>query len=191
MIGNDIIDLNETRKTSNWERPGFMQKIFSIREQEMIYASANPFTKVWQLWSMKESAYKVFIQAGGERFFNPSKIECRINTSNCGQVILNRTLLNTSTSFHSNYLFTTAISAQSAIETRIFELAESNSSYQSNFMHEQVLTDFAKNNSIDIADISLQKTSTGVPVLYLQNKPLSTSLSISHHGNYGAYSILM
>ena len=61
MLGNDIIDINETRRTTNWERPRFIEKIFTFKEQRMITKSADPFTTVWHLWSMKESAYKVFI----------------------------------------------------------------------------------------------------------------------------------
>jgi len=68
MVGNDIIDLGETRRSTNWERPGFVQKIFTPKEQGFINASADPFSIVWRLWSMKESAYKVFLQTGVDRF---------------------------------------------------------------------------------------------------------------------------
>ena len=53
MVGNDIIDLNEARRSSNWERPGFVQKIFTAKEQSIIRDSIDPFTTVWHLWSMK------------------------------------------------------------------------------------------------------------------------------------------
>ena len=63
-----------------------MQKIFTLKEQSIIATSADPFKTVWRLWSMKESAYKVFIQAGGIRFFNPTKIECSLHSLENGQV---------------------------------------------------------------------------------------------------------
>ena len=190
MIGNDIIDIYETRNSTNWERPGFMQKVFTTNEQQTINASADPFATVWHLWSMKESAYKVFIQGGGSRFFNPTKIECRLDSSKKGQVKIDNTILNTNTSINSNYIFSIATIGNYGIDTRIFQLTEYNSKYQSNFMHQQVLNDFAKSNSINCDELLIQKTKTGVPTLYLKNKLLNVSLSITHHGKYGAYSIL-
>ena len=34
MIGNDIVDLDLARKESNWKRKGFLDKIFSLQEQQ-------------------------------------------------------------------------------------------------------------------------------------------------------------
>lgn len=190
MIGNDIIDIQETRRSTNWERPRFMLKIFSTLEQKTIHASTDPFSTVWQFWSMKESAYKVFIQAGGERFFNPSKIECRIDDSKNGEVKIGNISLITNTLINTNYIFTTAVMDNDAINTRIFQLAENSNKSQSSFMHEQIINDFAKSNSLNSADLILQKSNTGIPILFYKNKRLNTSLSISHHGKYGGYSFL-
>ena len=46
MIGNDIIDLAETRLRSNWKRPGFLEKVFSVEEQKIIHASIDQFQTV-------------------------------------------------------------------------------------------------------------------------------------------------
>jgi phosphopantetheinyl transferase (holo-ACP synthase) len=190
VVGNDIIDINETRRSSNWERPRFMQKIFTLKEQSIISISNDPFTTVWHLWSMKESAYKVFIQAGGNRFFNPTKIECRLDSSKNGQVKIDAITLRTNTSINSNFIFSTATINNPDIDTCIFQLTENNSKQQSNFIHQQVLKNFAKNNSLNCAELLIQKTKTGVPTLYYKNKLLDKSFSITHHGKYAAYSIL-
>ncbi len=42
MIGNDIVDLVQARFQSNWKRKGFVQKIFTQKEQELIFSSKNP-----------------------------------------------------------------------------------------------------------------------------------------------------
>ena len=144
MVGNDIIDINETRRSSNWERPRFMQKIFTIKEQSIISISNDPFTTVWHLWSMKESAYKVFVQAGGNRFFNPTKIECSLDSSKNGQVKIDTITLRTNTSINSNFIFSIATINNPDIDTCIFQLTENNSKQQSNFIHQQVLNNFAK-----------------------------------------------
>jgi phosphopantetheinyl transferase (holo-ACP synthase) len=190
VVGNDIIDIDETRRSSNWGRPGFMKKIFTPKEQSIITASADPFTSVWRLWSMKESAYKVFIQAGGERFFNPTKIECSFKDSKDGQVRIDTMNLKASTIINANYIFSTAAINNSDIETCIFQLTERNSEQQSNFIHQHLLNDFAKNNDLNSAELKIQKTKSGVPLFRYKNKTLNTSISLSHHGGYGAYSIL-
>lgn len=190
MVGNDIIDIHEARSSSNWERPGFMQKIFTIKEQSIITTSTDPFKTVWRLWSMKESAYKVFIQAGGARFFNPTKIECSLNSLESGQVKIATKTLKTATSINANYIFSTATFDNSNIDTCIFKLPENNIKKQSHFMHEQLLSNFAEKYSLNLAELLLEKSATGVPTLHYRKKLLNTSISITHHGKYGAYSIL-
>ena len=79
MIGNDIVDLQLARTQSNWQRPRFLQKIFTQKEQNFIQQSVNPELEVWKLWTMKESAYKIFNRETGIRGFFPWKLECSIS----------------------------------------------------------------------------------------------------------------
>lgn len=195
MVGNDIIDIQETKRLSQspksgWQRPGFLEKIFSADEQALIEFSDDPFTTVWQLWSMKESAYKVFIQAGGTRFYNPSKIECQLHSPNSGRVKIDDLILKTNTIINSDYIFSTAVIENSDLVTSIFELSSSDRKQQGNFTHQQLLTDFSKNNSLNYLDLSIQKSAKGVPTLSYQNKKINASISMTHHGKFGAYSIM-
>ena len=195
MVGNDIIDIQETKRLSQspksgWQRPGFLEKVFSPEEQALIDVSAEPFTIVWQLWSMKESAYKVFTQAGGTRFYNPSKIECQLDMPNSGRVKIGNLRLKTNTIINADYIFTTAMVENSDVVTSIFQLPSSNREQQGNFTHQQLLTDFSKNNSLNYSDLSIQKSATGVPTLSYQNKKINASISMTHHGKFGAYSIM-
>jgi phosphopantetheinyl transferase (holo-ACP synthase) len=190
VVGNDIIDISETRRSTNWERPRFLQKIFTTTEQDFINAAVDPFTTVWHLWSMKESAYKVFIQSGSDRFFNPSRIECTVDSLKSGQVKIGETSIKTETTTNSKYIFTTAVLDSSESDNCVFKLADSCFEFQSIYMQSQVLSAFSKNNSLDSTELRIQKTTTGIPTILHKNKPLNCSLSITHHGNYGAYSIL-
>lgn len=189
MLGNDIIDIVEARRSSNWERLGFMQKIFTTAEQSTIKASADPFTSVWRLWSMKESAYKVFIQAGGERFFNPTKIECHIISEENGLAKIGSRTLSTITSINANYLFSTAVVGASAIYSHIIELSGVTRKKKSRFLYEQLLSDFARRHALYRKDLRLKKASTGVPRLHYKSTALDIPISITHHGEYGAYSL--
>lgn len=76
MIGNDIIDLALAKVQSNWKRKGYLDKIFTTQEQLVIFNSDNPESMVWNLWSRKEAAYKIFNRQTGIRAYNPIQFEC-------------------------------------------------------------------------------------------------------------------
>lgn len=79
MIGNDIVDLQLARTQSNWQRPRFIEKIFSQKERDFILASEDPELEVWKLWTMKESAYKIYNRETGIRGFFPWRLECSVS----------------------------------------------------------------------------------------------------------------
>ena len=196
MVGNDIVDIAQTKCSTNWERPGFIQKVFTAEEQSYIEASTDKFCTVWRLWSMKESAYKVFIQVGAHRFFNPTLLQCYINNSSKtgdfkkGKVQIGDMLLRTSTSLNSKYIFTTASIANSSVLTSIQILEGTTPKQQSNFMHEQLLDAVAREKSLNREALCLIKNQNGVPTLVHENTHLKNSVSITHHGSYGAYSFV-
>lgn len=75
MIGNDVVDLAIAQKESNWKRKGFLDKIFTASEQNLILYATNQEQMVWMLWSLKESTYKAYIRTDFKRGFYPIKIE--------------------------------------------------------------------------------------------------------------------
>lgn len=79
MIGNDIIDLVQSRKESNWRRRGFVSKLFDEQEQLLIVNSPDPEIVVWLLWSMKEAAYKIWNRQTGIRKYIPLKLRCSVH----------------------------------------------------------------------------------------------------------------
>jgi phosphopantetheinyl transferase (holo-ACP synthase) len=81
MIGNDVIDLELAEQESNWKRNGFLDKVFTISEQQLIYTAEDQTQMVWVLWSIKESVYKAYLRIQHDRGFYPSKIE--INSLRC------------------------------------------------------------------------------------------------------------
>ena len=76
MIGNDIVDLALAQKESNWKRKGFLDKIFTQNEQLLILNAENPTTMVWNLWSRKEAAYKIYNRQTGIRGYFPLQLKC-------------------------------------------------------------------------------------------------------------------
>jgi phosphopantetheinyl transferase (holo-ACP synthase) len=80
MIGNDIVDLEQAAKESNWQRPGYLNKIFTADEQHIILTSPDPAIMVWQLWSCKEAVYKIVHRYTRIRTYAPSKFNCSISS---------------------------------------------------------------------------------------------------------------
>jgi phosphopantetheinyl transferase (holo-ACP synthase) len=76
MIGNDIIDLSQARAESNWQRKGWVNKIFTDEEQYLIATSEEKELMVWLIWSMKEAAYKIYHREYKEMFYAPCKFSC-------------------------------------------------------------------------------------------------------------------
>lgn len=75
MIGNDVVDLVLAKKESNWKRKGFLNKLFTPFEQDLIHKSTNQDEMIWILWSIKESVYKAYQRINHNPGFYPIKIK--------------------------------------------------------------------------------------------------------------------
>jgi len=82
MIGNDVVDLDLAKTASNWKRKGFLDKIFTKAEQQLILNDENPDILVWDFWSRKEAVYKIFNRETKIRVYNPIQFECSASDSN-------------------------------------------------------------------------------------------------------------
>lgn len=189
MVGNDIVDLNIARKTSGWNRKGFLKKVFTKDEIEAIRGSKDPFEMVWRLWSMKESAYKVYVQQGAERFFNPQRLECRMIKSEKGQVSLGGERINTHTRIHRQYIFTSAITTLKTLaKDHIFYISHPNYSAQSSLTHNRILDCLSTALNLFKSRLEIRKTVFGIPEVLYMGHILPIAISMTHHGHYGACS---
>jgi phosphopantetheinyl transferase (holo-ACP synthase) len=159
MIGNDVIDILQSRKESNWQRRGFIEKIYTLDEQFLITNAADPETMVWILWSMKEAAYKVYNRQTKIREYIPQKLVCSIGLQNhnsiTGSVICSGTTFYTNTILFQDHIHTIAVS------------------------HFDNL-----NKVIEIKKEAISKDKNGLP--YLSNTLQNTiqDVSVSHHGQF-------
>lgn len=76
MIGNDIVDLQLARTQSNWQRPRFLEKVCTNSEVKYILNSENQELAFWKVWTIKESAYKIWNRKTNVKVFNPKYFEC-------------------------------------------------------------------------------------------------------------------
>ncbi|NML41967.1 4-phosphopantetheinyl transferase family protein [Chitinophaga sp. G-6-1-13] len=84
MIGNDVIDLELAAVESNWRRRGYLDKLFSPAEQQLIGQAADLDRMVWLLWSAKEAAYKIIHRDTRQRVYAPLKYEVQLSDADTG-----------------------------------------------------------------------------------------------------------
>ena len=183
-IGNDIVDLDLAKTQSDWQRKGFLEKQFTIKEQKEICSSKNPFLKVWLFWSMKEAAYKCYTQKYQKRFFAPQKFECQLISEKKGIVFFEEAKFYTTTDVNAFYICTIAEGVKQ--ERRILASICSSNKIDSIIKQQLYLE-----TRILPKEIAQKKSTLGVPLYYFKEKLLTNSCSISHHGNYGAFAFTL
>ncbi len=139
MIGNDVIDIQLTRIESNWQRQGFLDKIFSEREQNIIYNADNSEVMVWNLWSKKEAAYKIYNRETNIRTFNPIQFQCFITTNNRDFVICKNQKYYTKTTISQEKIETIALKNYEDFD-KIIDLKDLNSVVKINGIPQDIVS---------------------------------------------------
>ncbi len=180
MIGNDIIDLNLIRNQSNWERRGFLQKLFTEKEQAFIMNSEDPELNVWLLWSMKEATYKAVQRKYKlERFYNPKRFVCeqvKINPGKARGVVCFEEDV-----FEINSLLFPTMIHTSTANTEFSLISENKNSRL------RLLQKIAAQKNIPLESLNISKDKQGIPFVSYRGDNLQIPFSLSHHGNYSAY----
>jgi len=176
MIGNDIVDLRLARLQSNWKRERWFQKVFTASEIEKIQASEEQNLQVWKFWSMKEATYK----AHQRRFrlvpkFNPKQFQCF-----SGKVIINHFAYQISTISEGNFTYSVAQDSSRAYISKL--LINKN-------VKQELLECIASRIGSSLESIQLFKNSLGIPLITIDNEVKDISFSLTHHGNFSAFTI--
>lgn len=189
MIGNDIVDLKFAKLNSRWEEQRFLDKLFNREEQEFILKEDLRFQNIWRLWSMKESAYKAVSRNKGIRKFNPKAFECKLNCETYGVVKFQNETLQTETIVFQDYIYTTAFTDLNVISSSVFNLTEMDPEGQHLEMKAICLNEFSKLRLVPSNTVSIEKTTIGAPLVYIQNTLQKEIISITHHGAFGGLAI--
>lgn len=159
MIGNDIIDIIQSRQESNWQRKGLIEKLFTVDEQLLIQQDQQPEIVLWLLWSMKEAAYKIYNRQTKIREYIPKKLACTIISKNdtycTGQVICEENVYHTKTTISKDSLHTIAVHSFDEL-----------------------------NNTIEIENKNIIKDENGIPYWSNSITNVLQDVSISHHGRF-------
>lgn len=147
MIGNDVVDLELAKKESNWKRKGFLDKLFTKAEQEIIQKAPNQEEMVWVLWSIKESVYKAYQRIDYNEGFYPIKIEI----------------------IDINY-------KKDSIITLFGKVFYGKSTIKNNFIKTIVVLNKSNFNRIQyLNDSEYYKNENGLPIALISNNPISVS----------------
>ena len=194
MIGNDIVDLALAKAESNWKRPRFLDKIFTEKEQRYIHEYPRPDKMVWLLWSMKESAYKLQVQLYKKRFYAPKKFACTVLKLNekdsQGKVICDDFTCFTQSEISNQFVYSISrLEKKEGYLSQTFLLNNSNLKTQHEVVYSRAKMQFAELSGESIDQIILKKNDHGIPCFYLKKDKLNIAVSMTHHGNYGAFAI--
>jgi hypothetical protein len=171
MTGNDIVDLLLAETESNWQRKGWLGKLFGKEEQEIIMQSADKEKMVWLLWSMKESAYKISNRSSGIMSFAPKKIICHLHNVNdteaSGTVYFEDNIYFTHSEISNDYIHTIALTENNFTARNVYIITEKDNQFHA------------------LRDYSFLKDNRGIPFLkHISGK--IWEVSKSHHGRYEA-----
>ncbi|WP_299253036.1 4'-phosphopantetheinyl transferase superfamily protein [uncultured Aquimarina sp.] len=178
MIGNDIVDLKLASVQSNWQRKGWLQKIFTESEQDRIWDAENSNHMVWKLWSMKEAAYKAH-----QRLFslspkyNPNDFIC--TDSN---VMVHNYNYQTVSKQTEKYIYTIAYTDQSNFISKVF--TDKSLEYKSKLVYY-----IADVMNVNLSAVTLQKDRNGIPYVKIDNRVTDIAISLSSHGSFSAFTI--
>ncbi|MDR6301602.1 4'-phosphopantetheinyl transferase family protein [Mesonia maritima] len=186
MIGNDVVNLSLAKQESNWQRPRFLQKIFTKREQQQINKSSEPEKLVWLFWSMKEAAYKASQRLqNSSPTFNPSQFECKIDVEK-------HNFFRGKVSYKNETFFSTSL----IIENTIFSYCKKNNSVEifhkiveAEKLKSEIIKSFSRLKNLPEENISIQKNENQIPYFFYEKEMLSNSFSLSHHGKFAAFII--
>lgn len=192
MTGNDIVDLKTASLESNWQRKGFLEKLFTLKEQQYIEGAASPFQMVWKLWSMKESAYKVHTRQYGGRFFAPQKLSCTFFNESSGMVTIHHHAYQTITLSTDEYIYSMARMKKSTgvdYYNHCFRIPHIAYASLQKYIYEKLVAYYAGISGEDKNDFTLFKEKNNIPFLHGRSGKVKLPVSLTHHGNYAAFTI--
>jgi phosphopantetheinyl transferase (holo-ACP synthase) len=174
MLGNDLIDLKKAAIESNWQRKGYLDKLFSKEEKHQILSSENPFLQVWLFWSMKEAVYKIINRETGLRFYSPSAFTCKNNVqgrANKGEVYYNGKIYYTLSRITNAMIHTIALQRnQDFCAVDVLYLANT--------------PGYIKAFNSTSNTYNLTKNEHGIPELIHRTIGTKHVASVSHHGKF-------
>lgn len=194
FLGNDLIDLSALNQHPRAGQDRFRRKILAEEEYGPLLSAGDPATDIWILWALKESAYKCYFQRTGRRFFAPKKFICRWRADAPGEPDWHAEIHTPAGVCYGRvrrtFRYIHALSADkpqqlAAARFQFFYLPGLQAREQSLQLRNRALPWLANCLRLPAEEL-IWENSRGYPRLHSREKVLSTALSLSHHGDWGA-----
>lgn len=172
----------------------FLRKVLSDSEYHWIAESTDPERALWTLWALKESTYKLEFKRWPRRFFAPKRYVCKfadpgitqasIQTPDgfyAGKIWQDPDYIHAIVSIHATTL--------NQIEQTCICLPTTEPAAQSIALRKALLAELQHK----VPDTPIQISSRGegsFPRIWYAPDQEGPDLSLSHHGNWGAYAYL-
>lgn len=186
FIGNDIIDLHDAIHTYKHKNYAWINKAFTPEEQSYIFNSTNPSLTLWELWSCKESAYKVVVKREKQRFLNPKKMVCQKCQLGMYKVKYNLCELWVKVHRHPQYIHSIcAPTSERILDCQYEVLSFSSLDTDRSEMVRRALSVRLRSEWGNHIQIEYCKSELGVP--FVNTNSMNIDISFSHDSSFSAY----
>lgn len=193
FVGNDIIDIETAFLLEKEQDEKWINKVFTIREQQYIYNTHSPKLTLWKLWSCKESAYKVIVKRQNKRFLNPKRIEIfSCDVTDCHFAAYEDMRLLTSSNCTKQYIHTVCTANAHDLDKvvgEVFRYPELSQSSGSKEIRGKMVRKISL--SIGAFDFSFHKDKFGIPSIQASSLEVNIDISFSHDEPHFAYVYLV
>ncbi|MCK4534438.1 MAG: 4'-phosphopantetheinyl transferase superfamily protein, partial [Syntrophobacterales bacterium] len=203
MVGNDIVDLTDSRTKEKSRDMRFMNRVFTPDEQRNILKSSNPDIVLWSLWAAKETGYKAISKLHPAVSSAPRHYEVKLFSANgslpetgivhtpCGPVSVCFFI----SSDHIHCIGTTPGKDTDSImwDVRKIYQRQFSPDYESNLVRNMAGEKIARYLKEDSKAIEIIRPKghrgLGPPVIYAGKKRSTIDISMSHDGLFVAYAL--
>jgi len=177
VAGNDLVDLKQAARDSNWQRTGYLHKICTAEEEQLILSAADPHTMLWLIWTMKEASYKVVNRLSGMRSYAPRSFVC-------SGLNMQGSSVRAFVAFNEFSLFINAEVSTEMVHTVAVLREEELGQLQTHYLNYTpgYVSDFNQSHP----EYILSKNGAGLPQVRQLPGPQILEASVSHHGRYAA-----
>lgn len=182
FIGNDLIDLVETRMQAH--HPRFARRILSDLEWNRFHELQCCEVFLWKAWSAKEAVYKLIKQQQPQFKFSPKTIELddQLNIASFSSVSFKVDFI-----LSDDLIYCYTVPLNNDVYHYLEQLPE-------NIPQSVSIRSFAINKISEIFDwnkklIEIRKDEFNIPKVFLDAKKTSLGISFTHHGRFMGISI--
>ena len=201
MIGNDIVDLADPQAKGKSRDTRFINRVFTLDEQQKILDSDEPDIFLWSLWAGKETGYKAISKTHPVVSSSPRHYEIKLSDSSlpeagtvytpCGPVPVRFFITG-------EYIHCIGATIDEDVDTIVRDVQEIPQpqflpDYQSDFVREMARKKISRYLKEDPENIEIIRPKghrgLGPPVVCAGGERTSIDISMSHAGRFAACAV--